>query len=289
MNEPLILDGKKVAEELYSTIPNMNGRELAIITIGDDAASKVYVRNKIKACEKVGLKGINYRFDPPKSMEDDHKIAAKIQELNDDKNVYGIIVQLPYPKFVQKFEELILPYKDVDGICEFNMVRTLTGREPLHYPATPKGIITLLDYYNIPIEGKNVVVIGRSNIVGKPIAAMMTARNASVTLCHSKTPKEELQSFCQNADIIISAVGKAKFINQDFIRYNKFQGYEEGFELCTNYPVIIDVGINRDENGKLCGDVDYYKVLPYVSAITPVPGGIGPMTVLSLILNCCDL
>lgn len=272
--EPLILDGKKVAEELYSKLPNMNGKELAIITIGDDPASKVYVRNKIKACEKVGLKGVNYIFDTPKSIDEEMNIIQKISNLQCNDNVIGIIVQKPYPKSnVFSYGGSIVCDMDVDGFNNDNMKYTLRGEKPIHYPATPKGIITLLDYYNIPIEGKNVVIIGRSDIVGKPLAAMMLSRNATVTVCHSKT--KDLKEHTKRADIIVSAVGKPKFINSSYLSM-------------FNRPVVIDVGMNRDENGKLCGDVDYDDVLPYVSAITPVPGGIGPMTVYSLIENCCN-
>ena len=276
MNKPLILDGKKVAEELYSKLPNMNGKELAIITIGEDKASKVYVRNKMKACEKVGLKGVNYRFDENISKQE---LENEIETILESHNLAGIMVQHPIPKHLEGIENRIYPPLDVDGIGDYNMYRTLNSKEPVHYPATPKGIITLLDYYNIPIEGKNVVIIGRSDIVGKPLAAMMTARNATVTLCHSKTNNIYLKFLTRHADIIISAVGKPKYLNSEYITGGEW----------INNPIIIDVGINRDENGKLCGDVDFDDVLPYVSAITPVPGGVGPMTVLSLILNCCDL
>ena len=291
MNEPLILDGKKVAEELYSKLPNMNGKELSIITIGDDEASKVYVRNKIKACERVGLKGVNYRLREDVRIEE---IICLIEEKNLDDNVVGIMIQKPYPERLNMhyMEDFILFQKDVDGLCKYNMFKTLSGKlntkdwlgnEPIHYPATPKGIITLLDYYNIPIEGKNIVIIGRSDIVGKPLAAMMTARDATVTLCHSKT--KNLRESLIHADIIISAIGKPKYIDKDFLSNFHFENFIG--EKSSDKPIIIDVGINRDENGKLCGDVDFDDVLPYVSAITPVPGGVGPMTVYSLISNCC--
>ena len=284
MNEPLILNGKKVADELYSKLPNMNGKELAIITIGDDEASKVYVRNKIKACEKVGLKGVNYRFKSNTSYVD---ILKRIRKLNLDSNVVGIMIQQPYPnKFKRKFlEKYITPSKDVDGLSLENLCLTLKGEKPNHYPATPKGIITLLDYYNIFIEGKNVVIIGRSDIVGKPLAAMMTARDATVTVCHSKTTN--LKEHTLNADIIISAIGSSKFIDKSFIYKTEWDYYKDELKIINKKPVIIDVGINRDENGKFCGDVDFDDVLPYVSAITPVPRGVGPMTVYSLIENCC--
>lgn len=278
----LILDGKKVVEELYNKLPNMDGAELAIITIGDNEASKVYVRNKIKACEKIGLKGVNYKFKG--NGLDFTEIISKIAELNHNTNTVGIMIQKPYPKEynVYNFENLISVEKDVDGLNYKNMYLTLKGCKPYYYPATPKGIMTLLDYYNIPIEGKNVVIIGRSDIVGKPLAAMMLARNATVTLCHSKT--EKLKFHTQSADIIISAIGKPKFIDYTFIAYDSRLPHN----ALGVKPVIIDVGINRDENGKLCGDVDYENVLPYISAITPVPGGVGPMTVYSLMENCAD-
>lgn len=267
----LILDGKKVANELYDKLPNMKGKELAIITIGDNDASSVYVRNKIKACKKVGLKGVNYHYSQDTFC---FAIDNKIQELSTNPDVVGIMVQKPYPDKFNNIENLIDPHKDVDGLTIFNMAETLSGKQPYYYPATPKGIITLLDYYNIPIKGKNVVIVGRSNIVGKPLAAMMMARNATVTICHSKTDNNSLRYYLNNADIIVSATGNAKWLNSSY-------------NLSIQKPVIIDVGINRDENGKLCGDVDYESVFPYVSAITPVPGGVGPMTVYSLISNCC--
>lgn len=288
MEHTLVLDGKKVAEELYAKLPNMEGKELAIITIGDDDASSVYVKNKIKACDKVGLKGVNYKFNPHEysNIEDlADAIESKVIDLNCRHNVAGIMIQQPYLKELKKYglENIITEQKDVDGLTLGNMFNTLNGNIPYHYPATPKGIITLLDYYNVPIEGKNVVIIGRSEIVGKPLAAMMLARNATVTVCHSKTDAHSLQYQLMNANIIISATGNAKWLTSQFIATQ----YAPNAPVYSNMPVIIDVGITRDENGKLCGDVDYDSVLPYVSAITPVPGGVGPMTVYSLISNCC--
>lgn len=274
MIQPLILDGKKVAEELLAKIPNQQGKELAIITIGEDDASKVYVRNKIRDAEKIGLNGVNYRFDAPKNIGEEMDIVQKISNLQSDNNVIGIIVQKPYPKSnVFSYGGNINCCMDVDGFSDDNMKYTLRGGKPIHYPATPLGIITLLDYYNIPIEGKNVVIIGRSDIVGKPLAAMMLSRNATVTVCHSKT--KDLKEHTKRADIIVSAVGKPKFINSSYLSM-------------FNRPVVIDVGMNRDENGKLCGDVDFNDVLPSVSAITPVPGGVGPMTRYALMKNCAD-
>ena len=290
MNEPLILNGKEVAEKLYSQLPNMNGKKLVIITIGDDDASKVYVRNKILACNKVGLDGINYKFYPS-DYKDIKQLAEfiikTINELNESENVVGIMVQQPYLKELKKYhiEEWIDPNKDVDGLCVNNLGLTCMGEKPYHYPATPKGIITLLDHYNIPLEGTNVVIIGRSDIVGKPLAAMMIARNATVTVCHSKTPIDDLKNAAMHADIIISAVGKAKYFDHTYIC--ELADTNDYFMIPSHLITIIDVGINRDENGKLCGDVDFDDVLPYVSAITPVPKGVGPMTIYSLIENCC--
>ena len=270
MCEPLILNGKEVAEELYSKLPDMNGKELSIITIGDDDASKVYVKNKIKDAEKVGLKAVNYTFDVDVPYD---VVAEKIIDLNNDNNVVGIMVQQPYPMRFKGIEKHISPKKDVDGLCPTNMYKTMMCQTPYQYPATPQGILFMLGYYGIGLSGKNVCIIGRSDIVGKPLAAIMTARNATVTLCHSKT--KDLKEHTKRADIIVSAVGKPKFINSSY------------FSL-FNRPVIIDVGMNRDENGKLCGDVDFNDVLHYVSAITPVPGGVGPMTRYALIKNCTD-
>lgn len=278
MNEPLILDGRKIVEDLYPKLPTMKGRNLYIITVGHDSASEVYVRNKIKACDRIGMKGINLTFDESITFLD---LKAEIEKLHDDENIAGIIVQHPLPKHLKNIENCIYPAFDVDGLGDYNMYNTLIGGEDgYHYPATPQGIIEMLDYYNIPIEGKNVVIINRSDIVGKPLSAMMLARNASVDVCHSKTTN--LINHTMYADIIITAVGKPKWLNSEYIMYRDY----ETDSFVSNYPVIIDVAMCRDENGKLCGDCDFDNLLPNVSAISKVPGGVGLMTVYELIKNC---
>ena len=285
-----VLSGKEVAASIYEKLQGkVNGLKVVIITIGDDDASKVYVRNKMKACEKVGFVAENIRFNPIDfKYKSELAVAVKstIASLNSDEDVVGIIVQKPYPEYLKMYgiEYSINPIKDVDGLAPNNMSQTLLGRRLYHYPATPQGIMIMLKYYNIPVAGKNVVVIGRSEIVGRPMATMLDAANATVTVCHSKT--SNLREYTRMADIIIVAVGKPKFIDSTYItdEYHNIKG-----ELCKKsikFPTIIDVGMNRDENRKLCGDVDFDDVLPYVSNITTVPGGVGVVTVASFVLNC---
>ena len=277
----ILLNGKEIADKIYGNLPNGKGRELSIITIGDNDASERYVKTKIKACERVNLVGKHYHFKEDVSCEE---VSSLIKSLNLNSNVVGIIIQRPYPKRFHGFEDLIWIEKDVDGLNRNNMYSTLLNgniNEHSLCPATPKGIIRLLDEYNLPIEGKKVVIIGRSEIVGKPLASMMEARNATVTLCHSKTNIEDLKLLTSQADIIVSAVGKAKYLNSTYLEQDNDGGF-----ITMNSPIIIDVGMNRDSNGKLCGDVDFDSVKPYVKAITPVPKGVGPMTVAELIANC---
>ena len=264
------IDGKSVSEKIraqlkaeVAKLPEPIG--LAVILVGDDAASAVYVKNKIQACEQVGIKSYHYRF--PADAEE-AEIEKKIKELNENKSIKGILVQLPMPKKFnkQKILSYIDPKKDVDGFSPYQIGRLLLDEECL-VSCTPQGIMQLLDEYNIPIEGKNAVVIGRSNIVGKPIAVLLLQRNATVTICHSKTVN--LAEITKKADILVVAIKQPKYVTADMVK--------EG-------AVVIDVGINRTENG-LCGDVDYENVAPKCSFITPVPGGVGPMTVTSLLYN----
>ncbi len=271
-----ILSGKDLSEKLYDGLKNITDKEkykLIILTVGDDAASKVYVRNKIKACEKVGIACENIILEDNMSNESFQDYLEELIRKNfyDRKSPYidgGIILQLPAPKNYENiFNKVIPPEFDVDGFGEQNQLTLYQGRKCVHYPATPKGIMTLLDANNIEVEGKNVVIVGRSDIVGKPIAHMMLQRNATVTICHSKT--QNLEHYTCNADILIVAVGKPKFIGANHVK---------------NGAVVIDVGINRTEEG-ICGDVDFNSVLDKCSFITPVPGGVGPMTVYSLIEN----
>ena len=274
----ILLDGKALSERLYNTLKENKGNDktkLIVLTFGEDPASKVYVRNKLKACEKVGIKSEHIVLDENMSIEEFDGYLCK---LFDDKLMtldapyehLGIILQLPAPQqFVDIFNANIMPYHDVDGFGERNREMLALCGKPMNYPATPKGIMTLLENYNIDVEGKHVVIIGRSDIVGKPLATMMLNKNATVTICHSKT--QNLETITRTADILIAAIGKPKFINASHIK---------------DGVTIIDVGINRTENG-LCGDVDFDDVKDKCYAITPVPGGVGPMTVYSLIENTC--
>ncbi len=269
-----IIDGKavatalrgKIAEEV-KTIAGEVG--LAVILVGDDPASKVYVRNKIKACEETGIK--SYLCNLPADSTFD-EVAATIKRLNEDDSVTGMILQLPLPKHLNENEliDLIDPKKDVDGCTFVQKGRLWTGRDSL-IACTPYGVIKLLEHYNIPLEGKNAVVVGRSNLVGKPLAQLLMDRNCTVTICHSRT--RDLGEITSAADIVCVAIGKAKFLKADMVK--------EG-------ATVIDVGMCRDEYGKLCGDVDFENVAPKCSYITPVPGGVGPMTVTMLIFNTLE-
>lgn len=264
-----IIDGKglsaKIKDELKASIDNYVTKPiLAVITIGDDPASEVYVNNKKKAAEYIGMSFLHTIFDENVTEE---KVIEKINDFNDDKNVSGIIVQLPIPK---KFDEekiinAIKPIKDVDGLTNESMSKLLTGK-PIFIPCTTKGIMEIFDYYKIDLEGKNVVVIGRSNLVGKPTFLACLEKNATVTVCHSKT--KDLAKITKKADIIISAVGKKYLIDETMVKKDS---------------VIIDVGISRVE-GKIYGDVNP-NVESKVSYLTPVPGGVGPMTVVMLLKN----
>lgn len=264
------LKGKELRDKLLislkeqiKSVPTQLG--LAVIQVGNDEASKVYVRQKEKLALEMGYKFIHKVFDENVSQDE---VISYIQELNLDDTIDGILVQMPLPKHLDttEIQNTIDPNKDVDGLTFINAGKLLQN-VPSLVPCTPKGIIDILDDYGIKIEGKNVVVIGRSILVGKPIANMLTNRNASVSICHSKT--DDISTYTKNADIIVVAVGKAKFLTSDMVRDN---------------TVIIDVGINRID-GKLIGDVDYENVSKVASYITPVPGGVGPMTVYELMHN----
>jgi methylenetetrahydrofolate dehydrogenase (NADP+)/methenyltetrahydrofolate cyclohydrolase len=276
-----ILNGKKLAESLYEMQDlcladdvELRKPKLVVITIGDDDASKVYVRNKKKACEKCNIIFEQKHFSED---EDINIVLDYMKHLNIDRSVDGIMVQLPVPYRFKGIEQAIMPDKDVDGFSTYNLGGTLNNVK--HIPAcTPNGIMELLHYNDIDLEGKNVVIIGRSNIVGKPLIGMLLERNATVTICHSKT--ENIKNITANADILIVAIGKPKFINSYYIT--------------SKCMCIIDVGMNRDENGELCGDVDFEDIVNYWKMfstdnieryITPVPGGVGPMTVYSLVKN----
>jgi methylenetetrahydrofolate dehydrogenase (NADP+)/methenyltetrahydrofolate cyclohydrolase len=281
----ILIDGKKISLELQAEIAIevkqliANGKKqphLAAILVGDDPASQTYVNNKVRACDNVGFKSTLVRFEPNVSEQ---KLLAKIEELNNDADIDGYIVQLPLPRHIseQKIIEAIKPSKDVDGFHPINVGRLVLNL-PTYVSATPFGIVQLLERYNIPTDGKHCVVIGRSNIVGSPMSILMAKNtnfgNCTVTLCHSHT--QNLKEHTLNADIIIAAIGKPNFVTADMVK----QG-----------AVIIDVGINRVDDAslpkgfKLVGDVKFDEVSLKASYITPVPGGVGPMTIASLIKN----
>lgn len=265
-----ILDGKKLSSDIKLQIKDsvkelMIKPCLAVIQVGDDLASNIYVENKRKACSEVGIYFKHIKFDEYVSEKE---IINKIIELNNDEYVDGIIIQLPLPiKFNEKrLVNYVTKLKDVDGLTDSNKALLLRNN-PLLVPCTPLGIIELLKAYNIEISGKNVVIVGRSNLVGMPLALLMNNYDATVTLCHSKT--KNLKDYTLNADILVSATGVPKLITKDMVKKDS---------------VIIDVGINRVD-GKLCGDVDFDNVKDLASYITPVPGGVGPMTVAMLLQN----
>ena len=267
----IILDGKKLRDEIVEMAKEKAAilkPSITVILIGENPASLLYVRNKKRIFEKAGIKYNQLNF--PESITHE-ELLSEVKKLNDDDSVNGFLLQLPVPNHINipKINKAIDPKKDIDGFTAYNIGKTFidTKFEDLP-PATPLGIITLLNHYNIEIKGKEVVVVGRSNIAGKPIAMMMLNRNATVTVCHSHT--KNLSDHTRRADILIVAVGKENLITSDMVK--------EGV-------VIIDVGINRDNNGKLCGDVDFENVSKKSSYITPVPGGIGPMTIAGLLLN----
>ncbi|MBR5553133.1 MAG: bifunctional methylenetetrahydrofolate dehydrogenase/methenyltetrahydrofolate cyclohydrolase FolD [Clostridia bacterium] len=239
---------------------------LAVIIVGDDPASKVYVRNKKKACEEVGYNSFEYAL-PAETTEEE--LLELIAKLNADKSVHGILVQSPVPKHIdeKKIQLNILPEKDVDAFHPVNVGKIMIGDYDF-VPCTPAGITELLDEYGIETNGKNCVVIGRSNIVGKPMAMLMLHKNCTVTICHSRTP--DVGAVTREADIVIAAVGKADFLKGDMIK--------EG-------AVVIDVGMNRNAEGKLCGDANFEECEKKASYITPVPGGVGPMTITMLMKN----
>ena len=270
------IDGKEVAkkvlEDLKQKVQKLDKKpSLAVILAGDDSSSKVYVANKEKCSLALGYKSCVYRFD--KSITQG-KLIQLIHELNEDEDVNGILVQLPLYNHLdsQAIIELINPKKDVDGFHPINVGRLNCGLKPYAVCCTPKGIIKLLKEYGIKIEGKNALVIGRSNIVGKPCATLLEQENATVTLAHSKT--KDLKKISKQADIIVSATGKPNLIKADMVKKG---------------AVVIDVGINKQFDGSIKGDVDYKKVSDVASYITPVPGGVGPMTIACLMENTYEL
>ena len=270
-----IIDGKQISLDINNEIKEKVAKykeqgieiTLVVVKVGNDPASAVYVRNKEKACEYVGINSKTLAL-PEETTEEE--LLNVVKELNEDKNVNGILVQLPLPKHIDESKVLLTidSTKEVDGFHPVNVGKMVIG-EDTFLPCTPAGIIEMIKRTDIDIEGKECVVIGRSNIVGKPMAMLMLKENATVTIAHSRT--KDLKEVTKRADIIVAAIGKAKFVTADYVK--------EG-------AVVIDVGMNRDENGKLCGDVDFESVSKVASAITPVPGGVGPMTVTMLLVNC---
>lgn len=271
----VLIDGKALAAQLRREIREKSenfrrerGKDigLAVILVGEDPASQVYVRNKIKACEEVGVKSFSYHL-PAETTEE--QLVSLVDELVAADNVHGILVQLPLPAHLNERRVLahIPPAKDVDGFCAENVGNLAMNRQTI-VACTPFGIMKMLEKYGIDPKGKNAVVLGRSNIVGKPMAMLLLNADATVTVCHSKT--KNLKEICAAADILVVAIGRAKFVTADMVK--------EG-------AVVIDVGMDRDENGKLCGDVDFENVRDKASFITPVPGGVGPMTITMLLYN----
>lgn len=270
-----IIDGKlistQIKDEVKAEVAELKAKGvepcLAVILVGENPASQVYVRNKKRACEYTGIKSLSYELDEKTTEEE---LLSLIEKLNNDKACNGILVQLPLPEHINE-EKILLaikPEKDVDGFHPYNVGLLSIGNAKLK-ACTPAGCIELIKRSGVDIKGKECVVVGRSNIVGKPVSMLLLAENGTVTVCHSKT--KDLKATCLNADIIVAAVGKPNFIKGDMIK--------EG-------AVVIDVGINRLENGKLCGDVDYEQCAEKAGFITPVPGGVGPMTIAMLMKNC---
>lgn len=270
-----VIDGKALAARMRAEIKERvaafkaeRGREigLAVVLVGEDSASQVYVRNKIKACEEVGIQSYSYHLPADATQ---NQVCELVDELAASENVHGILVQLPLPRHIDEREVLRrIPTKnDVDGFCAENVGNLAMNRETIA-ACTPFGVMKMLEAYGIDPKGKSAVVLGRSNIVGKPMAMLLLNADATVTVCHSKT--KNLKEICASADILVVAIGRAKFVTEDMVK--------EG-------AVVIDVGMDRDENGRLCGDVDYDAVKEKASYITPVPGGVGPMTITMLLYN----
>ena len=266
-----LLDGKALSEELIDSVKDEAAKwkpKLAVILVGENPASLIYVKNKKKACERAGIEYEECKFSDTITQK---QLIEEIEKINADDEINGLIVQLPLPDNIEipLIIRAIDPKKDVDGFHAYNLGKMFLSPDFEDLPpATPAGIIKLLDHYDIPIRGQEVVVVGHSNHVGKPISTMLLNRNATVTTCHIHT--KDLVSHTKRADILIVAVGKAGLITKDMVK---------------DGVVIVDVGINRTDEGKLCGDVDFENVSKKASYISPVPGGVGPMTVAALILN----
>ena len=270
-----IIDGKLVSssvrEQIAKEVAELKAEcgitpGLAVILVGDDPASAVYVRNKHKGCLEVGMESFEIRLPADTS---ENELLSRIDELNERDDVHGILVQLPLPKHIneEKVINRILPEKDVDAFHPSNVGKIMIGNYDF-LPCTPAGVMELLSFYNVDISGKECVVVGRSNIVGKPLSMLLLAKNGTVTVCHSRT--DDLSEVTRRADILVVAIGKPRFITADMIKHG---------------AVVIDVGINRLDNGKLVGDVDFDGAMNVASMVTPVPGGVGPMTITMLLRN----
>lgn len=270
-----LIDGKVVSQSVRDEVAELASKlkqdtgivpGLAAVLVGDDAASEIYVRNKRKACEKVGIYSEEHKL-PAETTEE--QLLGLVNKLNEDTKIHGILVQLPLPGHINETKILrtVSPLKDVDGFHPYNVGLLVEGN-PRFVSCTPGGIIKMLDFYNIDIKGKDVVVVGRSNIVGKPVSMLLLHRHGTVTICHSRT--KDLKEVTVRADILVVAIGRANFITADMVK---------------DGAVVIDVGINRKDDGKLTGDVDFEAVSEKASFITPVPGGVGPMTIAMLLYN----
>ncbi|HJJ03846.1 MAG TPA: bifunctional methylenetetrahydrofolate dehydrogenase/methenyltetrahydrofolate cyclohydrolase FolD [Clostridiaceae bacterium] len=270
----VVLDGKEVARKIRQNLKEEVSKlkeegispKLAVIMVGDDSASKIYVKNKSIACNEIGIEYEEYLLNEETTMDE---LLNLIDKLNNDKTINGILLQSPIPKNLDINEafKAIDPIKDVDGFNPMNVGKLCLGQDAF-ISCTPYGVIKILEDYNIEIEGKNAVIIGRSNIVGKPMLQCLLNKNATVTVCHSRT--KNLAEITKMADILVVAIGKSKFVTKDMVK---------------DGAVVVDVGINRGEDGKLCGDVDFEEVSKVASYITPVPGGVGPMTIAMLMNN----
>ena len=271
MTTAIIIDGKIIATEIQNelslTVKKMKTKPgLAVILVGENPASQIYVRNKIKACEKAGIKSMEARL-PKKATQEE--VAAEIKAFNDNPDIHGILLQLPVPRHLDSnaLIQMINPKKDVDGLTFKNIGALVTGIDGL-VPCTPQGALILIQSIRYDLTGLNAIIIGRSILFGKPMAQLLLAENCTVTQAHSKT--KDLEHVCQQADILIAAVGQPKMVKKSWIKPG---------------AIVIDVGINRQEDGKLCGDVDYEEAIESAGAITPVPGGVGPMTITCLLKN----
>lgn len=270
-----ILDGKSLAAQTRAAVKNEVARlaqrgirpGLAVVLVGENPASRVYVRNKVRACEETGVR--SELFELPVNVSEE-ALIDRILTLNDDDDVHGILVQLPLPKHIDaaKVQEAVSPAKDVDAFHAVNLGALLAGR-PRLLPCTPAGVMRLLEHGGVPLAGRHAVVIGRSNIVGKPLALLLLQKDATVTICHSKS--HDLEALARSADVLVAAVGRAKLITGAMVKPG---------------ACVIDVGINRLADGSLCGDVDYASASAVAGWITPVPGGVGPMTIAMLLENC---